>query len=85
MKILKTFALLALASTIQMKADPDCMDNSWHLEKANDNKEYHIVQCNCPCAKRHKILADRGMCSQCGHFRDPKPFIIMPSKAKKQG
>lgn len=69
------FALLIMVSLVQ--AEPGCMDNSWYLQKPVDEKEYHYVQCYCPCTKRHKILADRGQCIKCRHYRDPKPYIII--------
>lgn len=93
MKILNAllFALIVFVSLVQ--AEPGCMDNSWHLQRPFDSKDYHYVQCFCPCTKRHKILADRGKCTQCGHYREPKSFIIItepemdgkitPAKRKK--
>jgi len=60
-----------------LTAEPGCMDNSWHLQRPFDDKDYHYVYCNCECTKRHKILADRGKCLQCGHYRIPKNFIII--------
>lgn len=55
----------------QLFGAPGCMDNSYHLTKMFDYKGYHYVPCNCPCEKQYKILADRGKCSKCQHYRDP--------------
>lgn len=70
-------------------AAPDCMDNSWYLEKENDLKEYHHVQCNCPCGKydrneTYQLLADRNRCFQCGHFHDPRPIASRSSTSVKE-
>jgi hypothetical protein len=62
---------------------PGCMDNSWHLERPFDTKEYHIVTrhigknqtyCPCPCRKLSLI---RGQCLECGHKHDVQPWIIV--------
>jgi hypothetical protein len=52
-------------------AAPECMDNSYHLTQPIDHRDYHHVACNCPCEKQYKILDQRGICTKCGHFRDP--------------
>lgn len=62
--------LIFFAYMNMLIAAPECMDNSYHLTQV-DHKEYHVVQCNCPCEKRYTILAQRGICCKCGHFRDP--------------
>ena len=53
-----------------LHAAPECLDNSYHLTRT-DHKDYHAVCCNCPCEKKYKILAQRGKCPKCLHFRDP--------------
>lgn len=60
---------------LHLKASNSCMDNSWHLEKRYDYKEYHKTQCNCPCWK-YKELSDRGRCSKCLHYHKPEPFGV---------
>ncbi len=60
----------------QLFGAPGCMDNSYHLTKMFDYKAYHYVSCNCPCQKQYKILADRGQCTKCQHYRDPKYSAI---------
>lgn len=79
-------ALLVIFYPVSLlKAEIGCIDNSWHLAKAYDAKDYHLVQCNCQCSK-HPQSADRGQCQKCKHFRDPRPYIIIqPSKSKKTG
>lgn len=76
------FPALALASA-------GCMDNSWHLAKPFDSKEYHIVShkignheshCQCPCTK---MSFDRGKCLECGHKHDIQPWIIIRSQRPK--
>lgn len=57
---------------IQLWATPGCLDNSYHLTKLFDYKNYHYTSCNCPCEKQYKILANRGQCSKCLHYRDPQ-------------
>lgn len=62
-------------------AASDCLDNSWYMEREIDLKEYHHVQCNCPCGKYTRsemfnILADRNRCFKCGHFHDSRPLPI---------
>lgn len=72
-------------------ASPGCMDNSWHMERPFDAKEYHIVSrsvgkaqtcCHCPC---RKLSLNRGQCTECGHRHDVRPWIIVrASKEKKE-
>lgn len=63
--------LILFAYVNMLIAAPECMDNSYHLTRRIDHRDYHYVSCNCPCQKRYKILDQRGICTQCGHFRDP--------------
>ena len=67
----KTLFLYTFLFSFFLKASYDCMDNSHHLKEPYDNKSYRKVLCNCPC-KKYKIYEDRGRCSKCKHFRDPK-------------
>ncbi|MFC1842541.1 hypothetical protein ACFLYU_02695 [Candidatus Dependentiae bacterium] len=53
-----------------------CMDNSYHTKRKNDHKEYHYVQCNCPCHKYRSSFV-RGKCPKCGHYHDPGEFEIL--------
>lgn len=75
--------LISLLSYVFASASPGCMDNSWHLERPFDNKEYHIVGrkigkqetfCPCPC---RKLSLSRGQCLECGHKHEMQPWIIV--------
>ena len=77
--IKRILILLAMLAFLLNKAACDCMDNSWHLQKKYDTKTYHLVNdCYCPCGKgpAYKILASRGKCLTCGHYRDPRPLTF---------
>lgn len=74
-----TIAALAVSA----RAEVGCMDNSYHMKHAADHKTYHYVQCNCTC-KHHKMSTDRGICSKCGHYRDPGSFEVVRYNAKKE-
>lgn len=58
---------------------PGCMSKSRELSQRYDYKNYAFVQCNCPCGKspRYKILADRGQCIYCRHYRDARPIYLV--------
>lgn len=45
-----------------------CMDNSYHMEKPYDMKNYHYVHCDCPC---QSIGNTRGKCRKCLHYGAP--------------
>lgn len=66
---------------VSVFAAAGCIDNSWYMEREIDLKEYHYVQCNCPCGKYTRsetfnILPDRNRCFKCGHFHDAKPLPV---------
>jgi hypothetical protein len=72
--------VIALISLLTLHIAPifggyGCMDNSYHLQKRGDFKNYHYVTCACPCS-RNKILAD-GRCLRCNHRRDAHSQIIV--------
>ena len=81
----RIFFLLLLATSTSIYGSPACLDNSWHLEKRYDSKNFHSVDCNCPCEKQYKIMEYRGKCSKCEHFRVPKQieFISCARTASK--
>ncbi len=62
--------ILGMLFIAKLAAAPECLDNSYHLTQL-DHKNYHPVACNCPCGTQYKILARRGTCIKCGHYRDP--------------
>ena len=63
--------------------DVGCMDNSWHLKRSPDYKNYHYVECRCPC-KQQTILENRGQCLRCGHYHSPRDFDFMITSAGKK-
>lgn len=70
MKLIASFILLGNQSFGSI----GCMDNSWHLSRLFDSKEYHYVKCNCPC---RKLSLARGECTECGHKHDFQPQIMV--------
>lgn len=64
-------SLLCSLFLCYLHAAPGCMDNSYHLTRNNDPKEFHYVSCNCPCQKQYRMFAN-GTCSKCRHFQDPR-------------
>ncbi len=67
----KLYIALVILSTIKLTAAPGCIDNSCHLTKLYDYKDYHQVACNCPCQKQYKIMSKKAQCQKCLHYRDP--------------
>jgi len=69
MKTIKkgTFLLLTVLGGY-LYAAVGCMDNSWHLKKKYDYKEYHHVHCTCPCEQQYEIMRN-GRCFKCKHLR----------------
>ena len=53
-------------------AGPNCMDNSKHLTKAYDDKEWHSVECYCDCT-----TIKGGHCADCGHMQDAHPITVV--------
>lgn len=71
---LSVLILFVCFINIPLQAKIGCMDNSWHLAKPFDNKEYHYVSCNCPC---QEIIQDRGRCLYCRHFHKPGKWTVI--------
>ncbi len=44
------------------------MDNSYHMQKPRDFKNYHYVHCDCPCTD---VMDERGKCRRCFHKGNP--------------
>lgn len=79
------FNLIVALINTGIRADMDCMDNSFHLDRScgPDFKRYHHVQCNCPCTRYAQSFI-RGRCEQCRHYRAPQPLeIVRYNKATK--
>ena len=55
-----------------ISAAPGCLSASRDVTGIFFDANYHRTACNCPCEKRYAISADRGQCSKCGHYRDPR-------------
>jgi hypothetical protein len=53
------------------------MDNSEHLRKAYDNKEWHHVECYCSCD-----TIKGGYCIECGHLQDAQTYDIVKATKK---
>lgn len=75
-----------------------CMDNSWHLKKSYDYKNFHYVTdtvdpddpnanyCQCPCDQyiaQYGKQVPRGRCPVCKHYRVPLPVIIVNNALEK--
>lgn len=75
----------------QVTAEYGCMAKSSHLEILNDQKDYYYVTgpdggpCPCPCSRycaQFKRPFNRGKCPVCGHYRVPRPLVIVESPSK---
>lgn len=86
MKMLSRIFIFLVINSTCIFAAPDCIDNSWYLKKEIDLKEYHHVQCNCPCGKYTRnetfnVIADRNKCFKCGHYHNPYPVIMHSARS----
>ncbi len=84
---MKNIFIILFIST-NLAASPGCIDNSWHMERPFDNKEYHVVtrkignaQTYCPCPCR-KLSLNRGECLDCHHRHIMPEWIIIRSNKK---
>lgn len=68
------FMAFLFAACASLDAKVGCMDNSYHLSEPFDNKDYHYVECNCPCKTQ---LDERNMCVECRHYHEPKPWVVV--------
>ncbi|MDR3646678.1 MAG: hypothetical protein P4L22_04005 [Candidatus Babeliales bacterium] len=67
---IKNFILIMLITfNYQLYSSIGCSDNSYHMQRPNDMKEWHYVHCDCPC---ETILSERGECPRCRHYGNPK-------------
>ncbi len=70
----------ALASTL-ITAKVGCLSKSYHLKQKFDPKEYHLVDCNCPCdywAMKGLSTDAKSKCLECGHAHNPGPNPYVP-------
>lgn len=73
--MMKQMITLMLAILITpLYASINCIDNSEHLEKSHDHKEWHLVACNCPCE-----IIKGGYCTECGHRQNAHPLAMITS------
>jgi hypothetical protein len=82
---MKKIILLISLSVTPLFAGPYCIDNSEHLQKPYDNKEWHSVNCACDCT-----TIKGGRCTDCGHMQNARTYTIInssfaPSFAKSFG
>lgn len=73
-------SILATA-TMLINSKPGCLSKSYQLKQKFDPKEYHAVQCNCPCdywAMRGLKADSKSKCLQCGHAHNPGPNPYVP-------
>lgn len=73
----KTVILVAAATSFSAYARINCINNTWNFQKRYDNKEYHLVECLCPCADTLE------RCQECGHLHLSQSWKII-SERKKQ-
>lgn len=80
----KIVLIILFIFPINIKSSIGCMDNSFHMEccytkkscrciNCCDTKNWHYVQCSCPCKW---IIDYRGKCRKCQHFGNPDRGII---------
>src|SRR5689334_7169415 len=70
-------ALFFILLTAPLVAGPNCMDNSEHLTKAYDDKEWHSVDCACDCT-----TIKGGRCIDCGHMQNAHPITVVKPTEK---
>ena len=80
-KIEIALTLSFLLAFMVVKPKVGCVDNSYHLKQKYDSKEYHYVECNCPCDTHAAFGLKskyRNKCLECGHYHyaDPQSFPI---------
>jgi hypothetical protein len=72
----KLMILMILLAMYPMSASVNCLDNSQHLAKDFDDKEWHSVACDCPCTTIRK-----GYCVECGHLQNASTYVVVqPAK-----
>src|SRR5579863_6926030 len=73
---MKKIILLLSLSITSLSAGPYCIDNSEHLQKAYDDKEWHSVACACDCS-----TIKGGHCADCGHMQNARTYIVVDPHA----
>lgn len=80
-KLMLVFFLALFTLTRVINSKPGCMDNSYHLKQKFDPKEWHEVECNCPCdyyAMRGLKTDIKSKCLECDHAHNPGPNPYTP-------
>lgn len=74
----KIVLILTLLTT-PLLAGPYCIDNSEHLARAHDTKEWHSIECDCNCETIRK-----GYCTECGHRQNARIYeIVKPTQSSR--
>jgi len=70
------YTLLFILLASPLSGAVGCMSKSKGITQLDN---YAFVQCSCPCgsSSRYQILADRGLCRECRHYRDVKPIQLI--------
>ncbi len=72
----KIMILMLLLSINPISASVNCLDNSQHLKRDFDDKEWHSVACDCRCTNVRK-----GYCVECGHLQNAATYtVVLPTK-----
>lgn len=72
--------LIFLLASCPLMASINCLDNSQHLQQDYDDKEWHSVACDCPCA-----TVKGNKCIECGHLQNARTYIVVePAKIVQQ-
>lgn len=70
---MKYIILLLTLVTSPLFTSNSCMDNSEHLARPYDTKEWHAVpSCSCPC----DIVKGRH-CIECGHLQNARTYDVI--------
>jgi len=80
--LLLFMVVISALHTSRLNGRVGCMDNSWHLKKAYDDKTYHYVYCTCPCEKRYEQSPNRRKCWKCRHYHEPQSIEMVKVSIK---
>src|SRR5712691_8612033 len=72
-------SLIIIFCTTPFFAGVNCIDNSEHLAKRYDNKEWHSITCDCNCE-----TIKSGRCTECGHLQNAQPLTVIKSTQTKK-
>ncbi len=67
---------ILLLSMNPATASVKCLSNTLAQAEDFDNKEWHLVACDCPCTTIRK-----GYCVECGHLQNASTYVVVqPTK-----